>query len=109
MAIVNLCRVPFLDKNYVNVVDFSSSTTRRNYFIQRTFRQCNSNTKLDTERTEITLDLPYNAVETFDYLFFTTPSGKDIFYFVDNIRYNTGSTIIVDVTLDVFTTFMFDF
>ena len=68
MAIVNLCRVPFLDKNYVNVVDFSSSTTRRNYFTQRTFRQCNSNTKLDTERKEITLDLPYNALETFDYL-----------------------------------------
>lgn len=109
MAIVNLCRVPFLDKNYVNVVDFSSSTTRRNYFTQRTYRQCNSNTKLDTERTEITLDLPYNAFETFDYLFFTSQSGKDIFYFVDNIRYNTGSTIIVDVTLDVFTTFMFDF
>ena len=83
MAIVNLCRVPFLDKNYVNVVDFSSSTTRRNYFTQRTFRQCNSNTKLDTERLEITLDLHYNALETFDYLFFTTPSGKDIFYFVD--------------------------
>lgn len=109
MAIVNLCRVPFLDKNFVNVVDFSSSTTRRNYFTQRTFRQCNSNTKLDTERKEITLDLPYNAFETFDYLFFTTPVGKDIFYFVDNIRYNTGSTITVDVTLDVFTTFMFDF
>lgn len=109
MAQVHLCRVPFLDKEYRNVVDFSNTTTRRNFFMSKRVDTVNTNARLDTQRFEIDLDVPYIANHMYDYLFFTTDSGKDVFYFIDSIQQLTTSTSRATVTLDVFTTFMFDF
>lgn len=110
MTTLYLCKIPELDKTYENVVDFNSSSTRRNFFLKRKVWEVEWNGKADSARTQLTVNLALDVIVTkADYLFFKGNDGKDYFYFIDSIEYNTPSSVMINVTLDVFTTYCLDF
>ena len=110
MTSLYLCQVNELDTNYENVVNFKSKETRRRWFLGKQLETVEWNGKADDMRTSITLNIPFDSlIEKCDYLFFNGHDDKEYFYFINSVEYNTPSSVNVEVELDVFTTFQFDF
>lgn len=109
MTKINFCRIPYLNKKYSNVFDFSSENSRNNYFNNQVIKSIDSNIKYDMSRTYFTVNLPFNEVKNFDYIFYKDNDNKNYYYFIDSIEINTINTTTIYLTLDVFTTYQFDF
>lgn len=107
-SIISLCTLPFLDNSYQNVLDFGSLSSQYSYFNQQTKKQIKGNVVNDSEREQITLNTPLRDIRNYDYLFLTGEDNKRYFYFITNKTYKTSSTCIVDVELDVYSTYLFD-
>lgn len=109
MTTIHLCNEPLLSKSYNNVYDFENENSRNNYFLLRSKKTTNSNIKFDMSRTYFTVNLSYSDIKNFDYLFYKDDDDKYYFYFIDDIEFNTLNTTKIFVSLDVFTTYQFDF
>ena len=107
-SIISLCTLPFLDNSYQNVLDFGSLSSQYSYFNQQTKKQINGNVANDSEREQITLNAPLTEIRNYDYLFLTGEDNKRYFYFITNKTYKTSSACVVDVELDVYSTYLFD-
>ena len=104
-----LCSVSEIDKDYQHVLDFNSTSSRRSFFNNKVLKVVEVDFKGDEFREELTIPLSLQNVLKIDYLFFTGDDGKDYFYFVDNKEYVTSDVCKLFLTLDVFTTYQFDF
>ena len=104
-----LCSVSEIDKYYQHVLDFNSTSSRRSFFNNKVLKVVEVDFKGDEFRDELTIPLSLQNVFKIDYLFFTGDDGKDYFYFVDNKEYVTSDVSKLFLTLDVFTTYQFDF
>lgn len=106
---VFLCCLPFLDQSYTNVIDFSSIQSQNSFFDSKVKKVVSGNFVTDSEREQISVALPYQAIKNFDYLFLIDQSTKKrYYYFIMNKTYKTSSVSVLDVELDVFSTYLFD-
>lgn len=106
---VFLCCLPFLDQSYTNVIDFSSVQSQNSFFDSKVKKVVSGNFVTDSEREQISVALPYQAIKNFDYLFLIDQSTKKrYYYFIMNKTYKTSSVSVLDVELDVFSTYLFD-
>lgn len=109
MTLLHLCQVYHLDKNYENVVDFKSESSRRSWFLNRCKLTTEWQGKADVNRDNIIINVSLDDIRDCDYLFYQTVDGKAAFYFIDKVEHNTTSSCNVSITLDVFTTYCLDF
>ena len=114
MTAIHFCKMPFLDMNYQNVIDFSSEEQRLAYFEGRNPLTVEGNIKYDGERTSISVNKPIGDLYIYDYLYFmdhSSESGrrKRYFYFITNLEMKTKTNTIVHLKLDVWTTYYFDY
>ena len=114
MTAIHFCKMPFLDMNYQNVIDFSSEPQRLQYFESRNPLTIEGNIKYDGERTIINVNKPIGDLYIYDYLYFMdndSPSGKRkrYFYFITNLEMKTKTNTNVYLKLDVWTTYYFDY
>lgn len=114
---VTLCRVAW-DDSYRDVVYFDTSAARIAFF-----------DSLDSESIEIdhmtylkpnepiTVNLPYNAVYTFNYLIVNNPRQEvpgevdppTLYYFIQGAQYIAPNTTQLVLSLDCFQTYLFKF
>lgn len=109
MAQINLLSLPSLDNTYQNVIDFSSISSQRSWFINKVGKQVEGNFRTDTEQQIIVLDATYQSIEPYDYIFFNDPSGKTLYYFITGKAIKTSQTCIIAIECDVWSTYLFDF
>lgn len=101
--------IPELTNKYEHVINFKSSSNRDNYFLNKSGRTIDCNIKPHAMISSITIPLPHDEVYLYDYLCFRGIDNRMYFYFILSVNYNTPSTTIIEVELDVFTTYMFDY
>lgn len=107
--IIYLCALPFLDNSYTTVIDFSSLSSQNSYFDSKVKKMVSGNFITDSERDQISVALPYQAIKNYDYLFLIDQSTKKrYYYFIMNKSYKTSNVSILDIELDVFSTYLFD-
>ena len=106
---VFLCSIPELDIDYQNVMDFETLTQQRNFFISKVKREVASNYKADGEQTTLTLRTSLKSIEAFDYLFLRDETNKFFYYFITAKHQKTSETCMIEIELDVFSTYLFDF
>lgn len=105
---IYLLSMPELDSSYQNVLDFASLSAQKSYFTSKSSRIIKGNFVSDTEREVLTLNVPLKDIKTYDYLFFIDENGKTLYYFITNKTGKSSSSCIVDVELDVWSTYLFD-
>ena len=105
---VYLCTIPYLNNSYDNVIDFSSITSQREFFINKCGKRVLGNVVVDSSQTSYTLKMNYQGLDNFDYLF-VIDNTKYYYYFITGKHHKTPDSCIVDLELDVWNTFLFDF
>ena len=106
---LTLCSINDIDNSYDHVLKFKSKTTRRSYFYNHRIMDVSVDFKGDAFRTEILIPTTLDDVVQADYLYFRGDDNNDYFYFIDSKSYHTSDTTHLTVTLDVFTTYQFNF
>lgn len=107
--IIYLCSIPFLDNSYTNVIDFESLSSQNAYFDSKSTKRIKGNIITDGEREQFTLNLTFQELKAYDYLYMIDPvTLKRYYYFITNKSYKTSTSSIVDVELDVYSTYLFD-
>ena len=106
---LTLCSINDIDNSYDHVLKFKSKTTRRSYFYNHRIIDVSVDFKGDAFRTEILIPTTLDDVVQADYLYFRGDDNNDYFYFIDSKSYHTSDTTHLTVTLDVFTTYQFNF
>ena len=107
MIDVYLTSVPFISPTYQNVIDFGSKVSRDNWFNNKKDKVVKTNLKYDCNRTTVTVSLPIEEANDFDYLFYDS-SDRRFFYFITSVEYNTPSSTVLLLQLDVFNTYFYD-
>lgn len=109
MGEVVLCRLPSLDINYKNVIDFSS-TKERDAFVDnnKVYTFGYRNVKFDAEMQSITITIGIEDIHKADYLYITK-GGKRYYYFITNKRVLNDTRTILNLKIDVWMTYMFDY
>ena len=106
---IYLCSIPFLDNSYTNVIDFESLSSQNAYFDTQSTKRIMGNIITDGEREQFTLNLTFQELKAYDYLYMIDPvTLKRYYYFITNKSYKTSTSSIVDVELDVYSTYLFD-
>lgn len=106
---LTLCSINDIDNSYDHVLKFKSKTNRRAYFYNHRIMDVSVDFKGDAFRTEILIPTTLDDVVQADYLYFRGDDNNDYFYFIDSKSYHTSDTTHLTVTLDVFTTYQFNF
>ena len=107
--VIYLCAIPFLDNSYTNVIDFESLSSQNAYFDSKSTKRIKGNIITDGEREQFTLNLTFQELKAYDYLYMIDPvTLKRYYYFITNKSYKTSTSSIVDVELDVYSTYLFD-
>ena len=107
--IIYLCSIPFLDNSYTNVIDFESLSSQNAYFDSKSTKRIRGNVISDSEREQFTLNITFQELKVYDYLFVIDQATlKRYYYFITNKSYKTSTSSIVDVELDVYSTYLFD-
>ena len=107
--VIYLCSIPFLDNSYTNVIDFESLSSQNAYFDSKSTKRIKGNIITDGEREQFTLNLTFQELKAYDYLYMIDPvTLKRYYYFITNKSYKTSTSSIVDVELDVYSTYLFD-
>lgn len=107
--IIFLCSLPYLDNAYTNVLDFDSIESQNRFFEANSKRQLNGNVISDGSREEITLAIPFYELKNYDYLFLIDHNTrKRYYYFIKSKQYKTSASSVVEVELDVYSTYLFD-
>ena len=107
--IIFLCSIPQIDNSYTNVLSFESLNSQNEFFNSKATKQINGNVISDGEREQITLNLPFQALKHYDYLFLMDHTTKKrYYYFITNKHYKTSTASVVDVELDIYSTYLFE-
>lgn len=104
-----LCQVTEIDSTYEHVMDFNSKQSRLSYFTQRVKRVLDLDFKGDAFRNQLTIPASLDDIRLIDYCYFLGDDQNYYFYFIDTKTYNTQDTSTITMTLDVFTTYQFDY
>ena len=107
---IYLLSMPFLSMDYSNVLDFENSESRGNYFNSRIrLTVKNVNLKYDSERPYVIIPYPVEDLREYDYMFFLDSKGKAYYYFITNNEMVTQNTTKLHLSLDVWTTNLFNY
>ena len=109
MREVVLCNLSSISRDYNHVLDFETKRQRDNFF--NTFGQItykDAPLKNDGSRETVTLPCNINTLKNVNYLFIKNNNDTH-FYFITNKTHLTDSLTELDVELDVWTTYMFDY
>lgn len=104
MAKVKLCRMPFIDINYSNVIDFETKVQRNNYFNKLVGFTFEKNIKSHSNLTSISMNYPIDKLYDYDYLIL----DDKFFYFVINQEVINDNNSTLYLKLDVFNTYYYD-
>ena len=107
--ILNLCSVTEIDSSYEHVLDFNSKTTQLNFFNSKIKRRLEFDFQGDGFRASLTVPASLSEVLPCDYCFFQGDDNKYYFYFIESKEFKTQDITVIGLTLDVFTTYLFDF
>lgn len=107
--ILNLCSVNEIDSTYEHVLDFNDKLTQLNFFHSKIKRRLEFDFQGDGFRTSLTVPASLSEVIQSDYCFFQGDDGKHYFYFIDSKEFKTQDITTIRLTLDVFSTYLFDF
>ena len=107
---IYLLSMPFLSMDYSNVLDFEDSQSRGNYFNSRIrLTVKNVNLKYDSERPYVIIPYKIEDLREYDYMFFLDSKGKAYYYFITNNEMVTQNTTKLHLSLDVWTTNLFNY
>ena len=106
---LTLCSVSEIDSSYEHVLDFNTRSSRLSFFNNRRVLTVDVDFKGDAFRSEILIPCALDDVVSADYCFFLGDDNKHYFYFIDSKSYYTSDTTHLNLTLDVFTSYQFDF
>ena len=107
---IYLLSMPFLSMDYSNVLDFENSESRGNYFNSRIrLTVKNVNLKYDSERPYVIIPYKIEDLREYDYMFFLDSKGKAYYYFITNNEMVTQNTTKLHLSLDVWTTNLFNY
>ena len=107
---IYLLSMPFLSMDYSNVLDFEDSESRGNYFNSRIrLTVKNVNLKYDSERPYVIIPYKIEDLREYDYMFFLDSKGKAYYYFITNNEMVTQNTTKLHLSLDVWTTNLFNY
>lgn len=114
---VTLCRVAW-DSNYRDVVRFEDEKERDVYFdsLQSDSIVISEMTYLKINEP-IRINIPFNACYNYNYLIVENPelpvpgetTPPKLYYFISSVAFDAPNTSIINVQLDVFQTYLFDF
>ena len=91
------------------MIDFDSLASQNSYFDSQAKKRIRGNVISDSEREQFTLNVSFQELKAYDYLFVIDQVNKKRFYyFITNKQYKTSTTSIVEVELDVYSTYLFD-
>lgn len=108
-ANIYLCTISELDREYKNVLDFASLASQTAWFDKQIQKMTAGNYIVDSEQESYVLKCTLKEIEKFDYLFLRDATNKRFYYFITKKHYKTSETCIVEVELDVWSTYLFDF
>lgn len=108
MGAVYLASLPFLDVDYENVIDFESENSQISFFNSKVVSAINVNTRIDSEKQTLTIEKKLYDLDKIDYLMLND-NNKWYYYFVIEKRYKTESHSTLYLSLDVFSTYLFDY
>lgn len=108
-SLLYLCQMPEIDSSYEHVIDFNSRDSRLSYFSKRVKRVLDFDFKGDAFRNQLTIPASLDEIRETDYCYFLGDDRNYYFYFIDSKSYKTQDTANIEMTLDVFTTYQFDF
>lgn len=109
MTQIKLLNLPSLDNTYQNVIDFGSLSEQTNWFDNKYGRVVQGNIQEDAEQDEVVINLSFENLEPYDYLYFNDESGKRMYYFIVNKSIKTSDTCILTLECDVWNTYLFDY
>lgn len=107
MTTIYLCKIPFIDIDYSNVLQFNSESSRRNYFLSKSDLNFDINLRKGVSTNSIALPTRLSRLLNYDYLFFNY-GGKDYFYFINDKEQINEENSTIFISKDVFTTHQFD-
>lgn len=105
---VRLCSIPFIDSSYDNVLSFNGDEGCAKFLEGKTLFTLEINNKDDAIRDMITVKKTINELHQIDYLYYHY-DNKRYCYFVERKEYVTSSTTNLYLTLDVWTTYYFNY
>lgn len=112
MSRVNLCVLSNLPNDYEHTINFISKQSQLNYFASKELiGNIELNIQSDGARTFIIVPYSLADLNNVDYCYFDNDSlnGKTQFYFVTKRVYRGKKSTQLDLQLDVFNTYMFDY
>lgn len=107
---LNICKVPELNRDYQNTIDFENVANQKSYFLNKRYTIVTGNYIIDSSRTSYIVEKSIENIQNCDYLYiYNDIEDKYYYYFILGMEYKTKTTTIIYVELDVFQTFLFDF
>lgn len=103
--------LPYVDSSNQNIFNFKNVNNQINYFNRWVKHIGNYNMKIEPIRATMVVDKPYSwfVLNNINYVSSYDPSGKNIYYFIDNFEYSSENSTRLILSLDVFQTYQFDF
>ena len=108
-SILNLCSVNEIDSSYEHVLDFNSLTSQVSFFNSKTIKLLSFDFQGDAFRTSLTIPATLGEVIRADYCFFQGDDNKYYYYFINSKEFKTQDVTLLGLTLDVYSTYLFDF
>lgn len=112
MAIVNLCKLSNLPNDYEHTINFNSKSSQLSYFASKTIISINDiNIQSDGARNFIVIPYSLAEINSVDYCYFNNDyiNGKTQFYFITKRIFKGKKSTQIELQLDVFNTYMFDY
>ena len=104
-----LCQVNEIDSTYEHVLDFETPLSQINYFRSKARNVIEFDFKGDGFQVSMMIPAPLSEVVQLDYCFFRGDDDKYYFYFIDSKEYKTQDVTTISLSLDVYSTYLFDF
>ena len=108
MREVVLCNLSCISNDYINVIDFATKDKRDIYYKSKRIATYKGNYKNDGARETITFPIGEDKISKANYLYIDY-NNKRHFYFITNRKHLTETLTELEVELDVWTTYMFDY
>lgn len=108
MREVVLCNLSCISNDYTHVVDFATKDKRDVYYASKRIVSYKGRYKNDGARETITFPIDIEKISRANYLYLDY-NNKRHFYFITNRKQLTETLTELEVELDVWTTYMFDY
>lgn len=105
---IYLCKIDNIDNTYQNILDFSSASSRNNYFISKHTKSFTINVRDDGLINDLTIPINHTEINNLNYLYMTDETNKHLFFFITSYTHTTPSNTTITLQLDAWTTYQFD-